>query len=103
MCDCGQPFDKASAEAARSAGFRPHDEVHPPGPSKGARIGAGLLGFFVGGFPVGMIAEYQVALGHGENGFLRGLSYVTGIAGVFVALRLQRRRHESRIRARRIG
>ena len=95
MCDCGHPFDTAGAEAALSAGFRPRDEVHPPGPSKGAKFGAGFLGLVVGGLPLGILAEYQVALGHGENRLLRVLSYVTGIAGILVALRLQKRRHES--------
>jgi len=95
MCDCGYPFDTAGTEAALSTGFRPRDEVHPPGPSKGAKVAVGLLGFVVGCLPLGMIAEYQAARGHGENGFLRALSYVTGIAGILVALRLQKSRHDS--------
>ena len=103
MCDCGHPFDTAGTVAALSTGFRPRDEVHPPGPSKGAKFGVGLLGLVVGGLPLGMVAEYQAALGHGENGLLRGLSYVTGIAGIVVALRVQKRWHDSRSRARRIG
>ena len=103
MCDCGHPFDAAGAEAALSAGFRPRDEVHPPGPTKGAKFAVGLLGFVVGCLPLAMFVEYQAALGHGENGLLRGVSYVTGIAGILVALRLQKRRHESLSRARRTG
>jgi hypothetical protein len=103
MCDCGHPFDTAGAEAALSTGFRPRDEVHPPGVRKGAKIAAGLRGFVVGCLPLGMLAEYQAALGQGENGLLRGLSYVTGIAGSLVALRLQKRRHDSLSRARRTG
>jgi len=104
LCDCGYPFDALGAEAAISAGFKPRDEVHPPGPSTGAKFAAGLLGLVVGGLPLGMAAEYQAALGHGENGLLRGLSYVTGIAGILIALRLLKRRHESRSRAgRRTG
>ena len=66
-------------------------------------MGVGLLGFVLGGLPLGVVAEYQVALGHGENALLRGLSYVTGIAGTFVALRLLRKRHASRARAKRTG
>src|SRR3954462_2236492 len=78
MCDCGHPFDTARTEAALAIGFRPRDEVHPPGPSKGAKFGVGLLGLVIGGLPLGMLAEYQAALGHGENGLLRALGYVTG-------------------------
>jgi hypothetical protein len=101
MCDCGHPFDPAGAEAALSTGFRPRNEVDPPGPSKGAKFAVGLLGFVVGCLPLGMFAEYQAALGHGDNGLIRGFSYVTGIAGILVALRLQKRRHESLSGARR--
>jgi hypothetical protein len=103
ICDCGHPFDTARAEAALSSGFKPHDEVHPPGPSKGAKVAVGFLGCFVGCSPLGLIAEYRAALGHGEGVFLRALGWVTGIAGVLVAFRLLKRRHESISRARRTG
>ena len=100
MCDCGYPFDDAAAQAARSMGFKPRNEVRPPGPSKGAKFGAGLLGFVVGCVPLVMVAEYQASLGHGDNGGLRALSYVMGVVGMLVALRLQKRRHEARARAK---
>jgi hypothetical protein len=103
ICDCGHPFDTAGAQAALSTGFRPRDEVRPPGPGKGAKFAVGLLGFVVGCLPVGMLAEYRVALGHGESGLLRGLSYVTGIVGIVVALRLQKRRHHAVSRSRKAG
>ena len=103
MCDCGHPFDTAAAEAALSAGFRPRDEIHPPGPGKGAKFAVGLLGFVVGCLPFAILAEYQVALGHGENRLLRGVGYVTGVVGILVALRLQKRRHDSVSRAKKTG
>ena len=95
MCDCGHPFDTAAADAARAGGYRAHHETHPPGPSKGAKFGFGVLGYIVGGLPLGIIAEYRAALGHGEGGLLRGLAFLSGIGGIFVALRLLRKRHES--------
>jgi hypothetical protein len=95
MCDCGQVFDAAAARGARAAGFRGRHETYPPGPSKGAKFGAGVLGYFVGALPLIMVAEYRAALGGGESGLLRGLGILTGIAGVLVALRLLERRHES--------
>lgn len=96
MCDCGHPFDASAADAARAAGHRSRHETHPPGPSKGAKFGFGLLGYFVGGFPVGFVAEYRAALGHEESGLLRGVSFLCGIAGVVVALRLLKKRHAAR-------
>jgi hypothetical protein len=63
MCDCGHPFDPAGAEAALSTGFRPRNEVDPPGPSKGAKFAVGLIGFVVGCLPLGIFAEYQAARG----------------------------------------
>ena len=95
MCDCGYAFDAGAADAARTAGFRPRHETHPPGPSKGAKFGAGLLGYFVGTMPLMIIAEYRAALGQGESSLLRGFGVLTGIAGVLIALWLLKRRHAS--------
>lgn len=95
MCDCGQVFDAGAASAAQAAGFRARHETHPSGPSKGAKFGAGLLGYFVGALPLAMVAEYSAALGRGEGGLLQGFSVLTGIGGVVVALHLLKRRHES--------
>jgi hypothetical protein len=100
MCDCGHSFDPAGAEMAISAVFRPRDETHPAGPSKGAKFGAGLLGLVVGGLPPAVMAEYQAALGQGENVLLRVLSYVMGVVGIAVALQLLKKKHESPPRAK---
>lgn len=101
MCDCGYAFDAVAAESARAGGFAPRDETHPRGPSKAAKVGVGILGYFVGAFPVTFIAEYRAALGGGETPALSIVSVFTGIAGVVVALRILRRRHESRSRSNR--
>jgi hypothetical protein len=98
MCDCGHAFDALAAESARASGFVQRDQTHPAGPSKGAKIGVGILGYFAGAFPVTFIAEYRAALGGGETPALSVVSVVTGIIGVVVALRILGRRHESRSR-----
>ena len=95
MCDCGQVFDSAGAGAARAAGFRARHETHPPGASVGAKIGVVLIGYFVGAFPVGFVAEYRAAIGRGDSTLLQAFAFATGIAGAVIALRLLKRRHES--------
>jgi hypothetical protein len=94
ICDCGHAFDVAAASDARAEGFRSRNETHPPGPSRGAKFGVGLLGYVVGALPLGIVGEYRASLGLGESTLLPVVSFFLGIAGVIVALRLQKRRHE---------
>jgi hypothetical protein len=103
MCDCGYAFDRAQAKAALAGGFRPQHEVNPPGPSKGAKFGFGVLGYFLGCLPLVSAAEREAASGHGESPVLQGLGVLSGIAGIFIALRLLKMRHESVARAKRGG
>ena len=102
LCDCGHPFDQAGAAAAFAAGFVPRNESHPPGPSRGAKFGFGVLGCFAGAFPLTFVAEYRSLLGYRDSGnsALRGLGVVAGIGGILVALRVLRARHESQSRRR---
>jgi hypothetical protein len=73
------------AAAARAAGFRPLHETHPPGVSKAEKFGFGVLGYFVGAIPIGLINEYLSFLGQGDSELLCGLSVITGIAGMLIA------------------
>ncbi|HVV50366.1 MAG TPA: hypothetical protein VHO06_11945, partial [Polyangia bacterium] len=95
---CGHPFDASGAAAARAAGFRARHDVHPPGPSGVLKVGVGVLGYLLGALPLSFAAELQAATGHGENGLLNGISVLTGVIGVLVALRVLKRRHEARVR-----
>ena len=101
MCDCGHAFDASAATAARAAGFRARHETHPPGPSKGAKFGVGVLGYFVGAFPLAIVAEYQEALGRGKSELMPWLGILSGVGGVLIALRLLKKRHYSKAAQRR--
>ncbi len=100
MCDCGFPFDAAGSATALAAGFKPHHELHPPGPSKGAKFAAGLAGYLLGYLPLGIMAEIEDRLDQGDldliPNLLRGLGLLTGIVGVWIALRLLKRWHARR-------
>ncbi len=100
MCDCGFPFDATGAATALAAGFKPHNEVHPPGPSKGAKFAVGLVGYFLGYLPLGVMAEIQERVAHGDLDLipwlLRGLALLTGIVGVWIALSLLKTWHARR-------
>jgi len=98
MCDCGQSFDAAAAESARAHGYSPRQKAHPPGPSGAAKIGVGVAGYFVGALPVGIVLEMRAAMGHEPPSGLWGLNALFGIAGVVIALHLQKKRYQARIR-----
>src|SRR3954471_16883141 len=98
MCAGGHPFDGAAAETARAGGFSPQDEIRPPGPTGAAKFGAGLLGYFVGALVIGFPLESQVAMGSLDSSVAGVVSMLSGIVGIFVSLRLQKKRHESRRR-----
>ncbi len=104
MCDCGHPFDATGSAAALAAGFEPHNVVHPPGPSKGAKFAVGLAGFLLGCLPLGVIAEFGVLVGPEDLDFiprlLRGLAVILGLVGAGIALTVQKREHARRARRR---
>jgi hypothetical protein len=98
MCDCGHPFDPGAAQTARADGYSPRHETHPPGPSGAAKFGMGVLGYFLGAFPLGIVLETRAAMGHESGSGLWTLSTLLGLSGVVVALHLQKKRYESRRR-----
>jgi hypothetical protein len=98
LCDCGHVFDQAGAEAARAAGFQPRCATHPKGPSLGAKLGWGLVGFLVAALPPFLFQELRDAVADpgGSGTAARGLAVLTGLAGVGIALAVLDRVHARR-------
>lgn len=96
MCDCGHPFDAIAADKARADGFKPWDEVNLRGPSAAAKFGVGVLGYIVGALPMACVSELLDATHRAGGQAFQGASFFTGIAGVAVALRLQKKAYEAR-------